>query len=61
MVCKDCIYFEVCGDLDRTEHCAGKVVEVEGKEYCKYRNGCPMLKDCLCAKGEEGECILPFN
>ena len=43
MVCINCKYFDVCGDVDRTEPCEGRVeVDVPAcAENCPYNTECP--------------------
>lgn len=34
--CMSCIYFETCGDVERTEPCNGKVTEEEDKKRTEH-------------------------
>lgn len=38
--CKNCIYFEACGDTKRTEKCDGREVITESKAKEFYHNLC---------------------
>ena len=38
--CKGCIYFDACGDVDRTEPCKGKVEITKGQAKEFYRDLC---------------------
>lgn len=46
MICKNCKYFEVCGEENRTEPCEGRVLDIPS-----CAEDCPSAGECPHAKG----------
>lgn len=38
--CRNCVYFDTCGDVDRTEPCKGKMEITKGNAHEFYRDLC---------------------